>query len=173
MIVGALEEIRVDEATNEIYVLDNYLDGRILVLLASNKFEFKRGWGAYGHKLNEISTSEADREYKPNGPMPKEFAGHVTFNFSNDGMVYIADRAATASTSPTARELQGKEFILAQYTGRGGSTGGVAFSPDKEQQYLYISDLTNNQVWFLNRPTARWWARSGHGENGDCSTGST
>ena len=33
-------------------------------------------------------------------------------------------------------------------------TGGVAFSPDKAQKYLYISDLTNNHVWFLNRAAA-------------------
>jgi sugar lactone lactonase YvrE len=33
----------------------------------------------------------------------------------------------------------------------GGSTGGVMFSPDKEQRFLYISDLTNNHIWFLNR----------------------
>ena len=27
-------------------------------------------------------------------PMPKEFVGHLTLNFSNDGLVYAADRAA-------------------------------------------------------------------------------
>ena len=151
MIVGGLEEIRVDEAANEIYVLDNYLNGRVLVF-SLDKFEFKRGWGAYGHKLNEISTNDADREYKPNGPMPKEFGGHVTFNFSNDGMVYIADRVANRIHVTDKRgNYQGKEFILAPYTGIGGATGGVAFSPDKEQRYLFISDLTNNHVWFLNR----------------------
>jgi sugar lactone lactonase YvrE len=44
-----------------------------------------------------------------------------------------------------------KEFILAPTTGVGGSTGGVMFSPDKAQRLLYISDLTNNHIWFLNR----------------------
>ncbi|NIW24489.1 MAG: hypothetical protein GWN29_07930 [Gammaproteobacteria bacterium] len=44
-----------------------------------------------------------------------------------------------------------KEFILAPDTGAGGSTGGIAFSPDAEQQHLYISDLTNNRIWFLDR----------------------
>jgi hypothetical protein len=167
MIVGGLEEIRVDEANNEIYVLDNYLNGRIMVF-SLDKFEFKRGWGAYGHKLNEISTSDADREYKPNGPMPKEFAGHVTFNFSNDGMVYIADRVANRiQVTDRQGNYQGKEFILAPYTGRGGSTGGVAFSPDKEQRYLYISDLTNNKVWFLNRADGKVVGTLGSmGENG-------
>ena len=84
--------------------------------------------------------------------MPKEFAGHVTFNFSNDGMVYIADRVANRiQVTDKQGNYQGKEFIIAPYTGIGGATGGVAFSPDKEQRYLFISDLTNNHVWFLNR----------------------
>ena len=30
----------------------------------------------------------------PGGPMPKEFKGHLTLNFSNDGLVYAADRNA-------------------------------------------------------------------------------
>ena len=151
MIVGGLEEIRIDEPANEIYVLDNYLNGRVLVF-SLDKFEFKRGWGAYGKPLSQISTNDADREYKPNGPMPKEFAGHVTFNFSNDGKVYIADRVANRiQVTDKQGKYLGQEFIVAPYTGRGGSTGGVAFSPDKEQRYLFISDLTNNHVWFLNR----------------------
>ena len=33
----------------------------------------------------------------------------------------------------------------------GGSTGGVGFSADKQQKYLFISDLTNNHIYFLNR----------------------
>ena len=55
---------------------------------------FKRGWGAYGHKLSEISTDPKDRAYKPGGPMPKEFRNHLTLNISHDGLVYAADRGA-------------------------------------------------------------------------------
>jgi hypothetical protein len=167
MIVGGLEEIRVDEPANEIYVLDNYLNGRILVF-SLDKFEFKRGWGAYGHRLNELSTNDADHEYKPNGPMPKEFAGHVTFNFSNDGKVYIADRVANRiHVTDKQGKYLGQEFKIAEYTGRGGATGGVAFSPDKEQRYLFISDLTNNHVWFLNRADGKVVGTLGQmGENG-------
>src|SRR5688500_14748318 len=151
MIVGGLEEIRIGEPANEIYILDNYLNGRLLVV-SLDKFEFERGWGAYGKPLAQISTNDADAEYKPNGPVPKEFAGHVTFNFSNDGKVYIADRVANRiQVTDKQGKYLGQEFIIAPYTGRGGATGGVSFSPDPEQRYLYISDLTNNKIWFLNR----------------------
>src|SRR6266851_289201 len=84
MIVGGLEEIRLHEAANEMYVADNYLGGRVMVF-DLNTFAFKRGWGAYGHKLSEITTDDADRAYTPGGPMPKEFRGHLTLNVSHDG----------------------------------------------------------------------------------------
>ncbi|MSO84084.1 MAG: hypothetical protein EXQ53_12455, partial [Acidobacteria bacterium] len=41
MIVGGIEEIRIDEAANEVYVADNYLDGRVMVF-ALDTFAFKR-----------------------------------------------------------------------------------------------------------------------------------
>jgi hypothetical protein len=150
MIVGGIEEIRVDEDANEVYVADNYLNGRIMVF-DMNTLKFKRGWGARGHKLTDISTKDEDHAYKPNGPQPKEFAGHLTFNFSNDGLVYAADRVANRIDVTDKQGNFKAEFVLANYTGVGGATGGVAFSPDKAQKYLFISDLTNNHIWFLNR----------------------
>ena len=150
MVVGGIEEIRIVEADNEVYVADNYLGGRVLVF-DLDTLEFKRGWGAYGKPLAEISIDEADHEYTPNGPMPQDFAGHLTINVSNDGLVYAADRNANRIHVTTKEGEFIDEFILAPQTGAGGSTGGVAFSHDPEQRYLYISDLTNNRIWFLNR----------------------
>ena len=152
MIVGGLEEIRIIEEDNEMYVADNYLGGRVLVF-DLDTFEFKRGWGAYGKPLAEISTDDADHDYTPNGPMAPDFVGHLTLNVSNDGLVYAADRNGNRIHVTTKDGEFLKEFTLATGTGAGGSTGGVAFSPDAEQQYLYISDLTNNKIWFLDRET--------------------
>ena len=152
MIVGGLEEIRIIEEDNEMYVADNYLGGRVLIF-DLDTFEFKRGWGAYGKPLAEISTDDADHDYTPNGPMAPDFVGHLTLNVSNDGLVYAADRNGNRIHVTTKDGEFLKEFTLATGTGVGGSTGGVAFSPDAEQQYLYISDLTNNKIWFLDRET--------------------
>jgi hypothetical protein len=150
MIVGGIEEIRIIEADNEMYVADNYLGGRVLVFDLET-FEFKRGWGAYGKPLSEISTDPADHSYRPNGPMARDFVGHLTLNLSNDGLVYAADRAGNRIHVTTKQGQFLKEFILAPGTGGGGSAGGVAFSPDAEQQFLYISDRMNAKIWFLNR----------------------
>jgi DNA-binding beta-propeller fold protein YncE len=166
MIVGGLEEIRIDEGANEIYVADSYLGGRVLVF-DLNTLAFKRGWGAYGKPLKEISIDDATRAYKPGGPMAKDFVGHLTLNFSNDGRVYAADRVGNRIH---VTDKQGKfiqEIPLAVTTGVGGAPGGVAFSPDKEQRYLFISDLTNNHIWFLNRADGKVLGQLGSmGDNG-------
>ena len=165
MIVGGIEEIRLDEPAHELYAADNYLGGRVMVF-DLDTLQFKRGWGAYGHALTEMSTDDADRAYTPGGPMPKEFRGHLTLNVSNDGLVYAADRNANRIQVTTKQGKFVKEFILAPTTGVGGSTGGVMFSPDKQQRLLYISDLTNNHIWFLNREDGKVLGQMGAmGEN--------
>jgi len=166
MIVGGIEEIRLDEPAHELYAADNYLGGRVMVF-DMDTFRFKRGWGAYGHALSEVSADDADRAYTPGGPMPKEFRGHLTLNISNDGLVYAADRNANRIHVTTKQGKFVKEFILAPMTGVGGSAGGVMFSPDKQQRFLYISDLTNNHIWFLNREDGKVIGQMGSmGENG-------
>jgi hypothetical protein len=166
MIVGNIEEVRLDEPAHELYAADSYLGGRVMVF-DMDTLKFKRGWGAYGHALSEITTDDVDRAYTPGGPMPKEFRGHLTLNVSNDGFVYAADRMANRIHVTTKQGKFVKEFILAPMTGVGGSTGGVMFSPDKQQKFLYISDLTNNHIWFLNREDGEVVSKIGSmGENG-------
>ena len=167
MIVGQIEEIRLDEPAREMYVADSYLGGRVMVF-DLDTFAFKRGWGAYGKPLAQISINDADHAYTPNGPMPKDFRGHLTLNFSNDGLVYAADRNANRiHVTDKQGKYMNKEFVIAPSTGEGGSTGGVAFSPDRQQRHLFISDLTNNHIWFLNREDGRILGQMGSmGENG-------
>jgi hypothetical protein len=166
MIVGGLEEIRLDEPAHELYAADNYLGGRVMVF-DLDTFQFKRGWGAYGHTLSEMSTNDADRAYTPGGPEPKEFRGHLTLNVSHDGFLYAADRMANRIQVFTKDGKYRKEFVIAPMTGVGGSTGGVMFSPDKAQRFLYISDLTNNHIYFLNREDGKIVGQMGSmGENG-------
>ena len=166
MVVGQIEEVRLDEPAHELYAADSYLGGRVMVF-DMDTFKFKRGWGAYGHTLSEITTDDADRAYTPGGAMPKEFRGHLTLNVSHDGLLYAADRMADRIQVFTKEGKFLKEFIMAPMTGVGGSTGGVMFSPDKAQQLLYISDLTNNHIWFLTREDGKVIGQLGSmGENG-------
>src|SRR3984885_12656488 len=166
MIVGNIEEVRIDDAEHELYATNSYLGGRVMVFDLET-LAFKRGWGAYGHKLSEISTDPKDREYKPGGPEPKEFRNRLTLNISRDGLVYAADRGADRIQVFTKQGQFLKEFVLAPQTGAGGSAGGVMFSPDKDERLLYISDITNNCIWFLNREDGKVLGHVGSmGQNG-------
>jgi hypothetical protein len=111
-----------------------------------------RGWGAHGKPLSEISTNPADHVYTPGGPPPKDYVGHLTLAVSNDGLVYAADRRADRVDVTTRGGKLVKEFMISPMTPSDrGAAGGVAFSADKEQRYLVISDMANSHVWFLNR----------------------
>src|SRR5579862_8046678 len=112
MIVGNIEEVRIDDRDHELYCTDSYLGGRIMVFDLGT-LAFKRGWGAYGHKLPQISTDSKDRAYTPGGPEPKEFRNHLTLNISNDGLVYAADRGANRIQVFTKDGTFLKEFTLA------------------------------------------------------------
>ena len=45
------------------------------------------------------------------------------------------------------------EKIVAPKTLASGSAFVFAFSPDEEQEWLYMADGTNHKVWILNRET--------------------
>jgi sugar lactone lactonase YvrE len=94
-------------------------------------------------------------------------------NISKDGLVYAADRMANRIQVFTKEGKFLKEFVLAPMTGtsggagEGGSTGGIAFSIDPRQQLLYVSDLSNNHIWFLNREDGKVLGKLGSmGQNG-------
>ncbi len=165
MIVGGIEEIRTDDAANEIYIADNAFGGRVMVF-SLDKFEFKRGWGAYGHKLSEISTKPEDHAYTPGGPMAKEFVGHLTFNFSKDGLVYAADRAGNR-IHVTDKQGNFKRKSRWPNLPAWAARPAASCSPTtRSRRLLYISDLTNNKVWFLERKTGKVLGTLGQmGEN--------
>jgi outer membrane protein assembly factor BamB len=165
MIVGQIEEVRLDEPARELYAADSAFGGRVMVF-DLDTFAFKRGWGAHGHKLSEIDMSAKAREYTPGGPFAKEFRGHLTLNISNDGLVYAADRAGNRIDVTDKQGNYKTTIPVATFTA-GGSAGGVMFSPDKEQKFIYVCDINNNHVWFIDRKTGQTVGQLGSmGENG-------
>ena len=84
------------------------------------------------------------------GPGPDQFAIVHAARVSNDGFVYVADRENRRVQVFT---LDGKfvnqVFINRKNTEPGGTAGCVAFSPDPQQQYLYVSGAS--QIVILNR----------------------
>jgi DNA-binding beta-propeller fold protein YncE len=88
------------------------------------------------------------------GPGPSQFASPVHgILVSDDGIVYVADRAN--------RRLQlftpdGK-YLTQMFLNRTGpspdSVSGLAFSPDRAQTYLYLSDFGNSHIAVVDRKT--------------------
>ncbi|HWN84459.1 MAG TPA: hypothetical protein VNN99_04895 [Vicinamibacterales bacterium] len=70
---------------------------------------------------------------------------------SNDGLVYVADRPNRRVQVFTP---EGK-YVTQVFINRTGpsaqSAAGVAFSPDKDQQFLYVADYGNSHIAVLDR----------------------
>ncbi len=139
-------EIAIDEANNEAYIADGYGNKRVVVLDATTG-EFKRYWGAYGNRPQDIAIS-----YDPDAPLPTQFIGPVhCAEPSNDGLVYVCDRAADRVQVFRTDGTFVSEHQYFPQTLRQGSTWDIAFSQDPEQSYIYLADGQNMKVTVIER----------------------
>jgi len=125
---------------NEIYVADGYGNHRVVVFDAKNG-TFKRSWGSSG------------------GP-PFNIVHAV--KVSNDGLVYVADRENKRVQVFTTAGVFKQQVIIGGDTVT-RSAAGLAFSPDRAQQYLYVADIQNNQIHILDRKSLKELGAFGKG----------
>jgi hypothetical protein len=164
LLVTGVEGASLDEAAREVYVIDNYLAGRVLVF-DMDTYKFKRGWGAYGKPLSEIGPMPRPT-YDPKVPLAtyKDFLGHVTILVVGTD-VYVADRAADRIQVFTKQGKFLREFQVAPETRGDGSAVGLALTRDGRS--LFVADHMNNVVWLVDRRTDKVTARIGYlGRNG-------
>ena len=164
MLVRGVEGASFDEPAREVYVIDNYLGGRVLVF-DMDTYTFKRGWGAYGKPLAEISTMPRP-DYDPTVPLTTytDFLGHVTI-FVAGSDVYVADRQASRIQVFTKSGGFVREFSVAPETLGDGSAVGLSLTGDGLS--LFVGDHMNNVVWLVDRSTDTVTARIGYlGRNG-------
>ena len=140
----------LDEDTNEIYIADGYLNRRVIVFDLKTG-EFKRGWGAYGKPISEIS-NEPQAPHDPNDLHAADFKSPVhCVHLSKDGLVYVCDRGGDRVQVFTKQGKFLKEFHVANATMGGGSVGSVDFSADPAQKNIFVPDIVNGTVWELDR----------------------
>lgn len=139
-------EIAIDAAANEAYIADGYGNRRVVVVDAATG-AFKRFWGAYGN------TPDDERlRYTPGEALPQQFTGPVhCAEPSNDGLVYVCDRTSDRvqvfrTDGTFVKEAQFSPATLAQ-----GSTWDISFSPDEEQEFLYLADGQNFKIYIVDR----------------------
>ncbi len=144
---GRVAKISFDARANEAYLADGYANKRVAVLDIATG-EFKRYWGAYG---NPPSDEDLGR-YDPNEPPAQQFRNPVhCAEPSNDGLVYVCDRANDRIQVFRSDGSFVREKIIAPLTLGDGSTWDIAFSRDPEQTYMYVADGKNMKVYVMDR----------------------
>ncbi len=168
---GNLDTVNVKEAadtfyyakTNELFVADGYGNNRVIVFDADTGV-FKRMWGAFGREPASLppapKVAEASRipakEISDDGP--SQFSTVHAARVSNDGLVYVSDRAGKRFQVFT---IDGKyvtqKFIdrwcEAPHCGNGQTVASTAFSHDPEQKFLYVASRSPARIWVLDRKT--------------------
>jgi DNA-binding beta-propeller fold protein YncE len=138
--------ITVYPKTNEVFVADGYGNRRVVVFDADTG-AYKRHWGAYGNKPDD----KASTARQTTGPAPAQFNTPHGIAVSNDGIVYVSDRA---NNRVQTFKLDGtfiKEGFVKRESKGTGTAFGVALSADPEQRFLYVADGSNERIAILDR----------------------
>lgn len=154
---GRVAEIAIDAAAGEAYFADGYGNKRVAVVDVATG-AFKRYWGAYGNEPIDERVI-----YDPFEPLPQQFVGPVhCAEPSNDGLIYVCDRGADRIQVFRPDGTFVKESQVAPLT-LAGSTWDISFSPDEDQEFLYVADGGNFNVHILDRDSLEVLAEFGDG----------
>ncbi len=180
--VNRVAGVYVYPPTNELFVADGCGNRRVIIFDAETE-AFRRMWGAFGDSPTDPVEGEAVDESNP-----EHFDLVHGMRVSNDGRVYVSDRARDA---PAGLLHRGGVHHTAHDGSNGAGPGGgrgargrdgarrpvaelienvatahrlvspTAFSPDAEQSYLFVAERSNQQVVVLDRETLRAITRFG------------
>jgi DNA-binding beta-propeller fold protein YncE len=185
--VHGAADVTVYPKTNELFVADGYGNRRVIVFDADTG-KFKRMWGAFGNVPTDPPPGGAAgaATASDQGPGAPQFNGVHSARVSNDGLVYVSDRAnkrvqvfttdgkyvtqvflSRGQIPPSL--LPGTAFgkpmrELADGLARAGLTASrTAFSPDPEQRFLYVIDRIRQQIAIVDRKTLEVLGHFGDG----------
>lgn len=143
---GRVADIEIDGEAEEVYLADGYVHKRIAVL-DMNTGEFKRYWGAYGNRPEDVQVT-----YTPGEPLPQQFRGPVHCSIpSHDGLVYVCDRGSDRIQVFREDGTFVEEVVIAPQTLAQGSTWDISFSNDDDQKYIYLADGQNFKIYVIER----------------------
>ena len=130
----------------ETYIADGYRNKRVAVLDASTG-AFKRYWGAYGNRPEDVRV-----DYTPGEPLPQQFRGPVHCAVpSDDGLLYVCDRGSDRIQVFRPDGTFVREALIAPDTLAQGSTWDISFSNDAEQKFIYLADGQNFKIYVIDR----------------------
>jgi DNA-binding beta-propeller fold protein YncE len=149
----------VDKETNELYVADGYGNHRVIVFDAESG-AYKRHWGAYGHKPDDVNLGP----YDPKAPPAQQFRNPVhCADLSVDRLLYVCDRVNDRIQVFKPDGTFVKEAFFNKETLGSGSAWDVAFSRDAQQKYLYLADGENDKVHVILRDSLELLTSFGEG----------
>ena len=126
-----------------------------MIVFDSETGKFKRMWGAFGNPPPSTLAPNAPApqpQTTPDGP--PEFGLPHAIKVSRDGVVYLADRINNRIQMFTR---EGKFLKQVRVTNEGSNVvpvpAGFAFSPDRNQQFLYVVDSGPMRVVIFDRQT--------------------
>lgn len=155
--LGSPADIAVDVAAKEVYVADGYTNRRVVVF-DSETGAYKRHWGAYGNKPSDDKTPP----YDPGKPVSQQFGNPVhCVRISKDGLVYVCDRTNDRYQIFRKDGTFVSEHFFERDTRLNGSVYEIAFSPDKDQKFIYMVDGSNGEVRIVERATNEVLGRFG------------
>lgn len=156
-------DVFVYQKTNEAFVADGYGNRRVWVIDADTG-AFKRMWGAFGNVPEDPppppvasaappTGGSAPPPLETQGPGPQQFGIVHSAKVSNDGLVYVADRGNRRVQIFTLDGKYQNQVFINRSGPAAATAAGLAFSPDPQQQLLYVADFGNGQVVIVNRKT--------------------
>ncbi len=140
----------VHAPTNEVFVADGYINRRVIVFDADSG-AFKRMWGAYGKPPDDT----VKEPFSGEGPAPTQFNTVHGIKVSNDGLVYVNDRINNRLQVFTIDGKFEREIFIERKTRLLGTSFNTAFSPDRDQRWLYVADAGNGRIHIFDRKTLK------------------
>jgi len=121
--------------TNEVFVSDGYTNRRVAVFDADSG-KYKRHWGAYGKRPDDAVKLTRSGD----GPAPEQLNLVHDVQISNDDLVYVADRSNNRIQvfKPDGTFVK-EAFVAREVRTPTGTVVTMAFSPDMEQRFLYVT----------------------------------
>ena len=156
---GRVAKVSLDNAANEAYVSDGYLNKRVAVIdMTTGKI--KRFWGAYGNVPSDTNFGN----YSPDSALIPQFRTPLhCAEPSNDGFVYVCDRPNDRIQVFQKDGKFVKEVRIAPRTLGDGSVWDIAFSKDAAQKYLYLADGKNEKIYVIDRQSLEIITQFGEG----------
>ena len=147
----------VYKKTNELFVADGYGNSRVIVFDADTG-AFKQMWGAFGKPPTDAAPGSGSEKAAETSDGPTRFNIVHAARISNDGIVYVADRANKRVQLFTLGGKFLKQVAIgasceAPQCGNGQTAASVAFSADPQQRFLFVADRSEGRILVLNRKT--------------------